>query len=146
MPSPRRDFSKEKPVCDELFDAYLGHVLLRQDSARIATVEQLADEDDWKIEKITYSAGYGNERAIAYLFLPKKAKPPYQTVLFFPGSNALLLRKFAMYPDIRPRRRSAQRSRRASIPSTRAPTSAATAWSLTSPTPPAPGAITSSCG
>ena len=32
------------------------------------------------------------------LFLPKNAKPPYQTVLFFPGSNALLLRKFSVYP------------------------------------------------
>jgi dienelactone hydrolase len=31
------------------------------------------------------------------LFLPKKGKPPYQTVLFFPGSNALLLRTFSIY-------------------------------------------------
>ena len=35
---------------------------------------------------------------ILYVFLPKKAKPPYQSVIFFPGSNALLLRKFALYP------------------------------------------------
>ena len=45
-----------------------------------------------------YTAAYGNERAIAYLFLPKKGKPPFQTVLFFPGSNALLLRTFSLYP------------------------------------------------
>ena len=63
-----------------------------------ATVEQVGDEEDWKVEKITYAAAYGNERAISYLFLPKKGKAPYQTVLFFPGSNALLLRKFAVYP------------------------------------------------
>jgi cephalosporin-C deacetylase-like acetyl esterase len=63
-----------------------------------ASVEPVGkDEEDWTAEKITYSAVYGNERAAAYLFLPKKAKPPFQTVLFFPGSNALLLRTFSLY-------------------------------------------------
>jgi len=98
MPSPRRDLSKEKPVSDQLFQAYRG--LYFYDKTPLnASVEQVnSNEEDWKIEKITYSAAYGNERAIAYLFLPTKAKPPFQTVLFFPGSNALLLRKFSMYP------------------------------------------------
>jgi eukaryotic-like serine/threonine-protein kinase len=97
VPSPRRDFSKEKPVSDQVFQAYRS--LYSYDKTPLnPTVEHAGDEEDWKIEKVTYSAGYGNERAIIYLFLPKKAKPPYQTVLFFPGSNALLLRKFAIYP------------------------------------------------
>lgn len=98
MPSPRRDLTKENPVSDQLFQAYRG--LFSYDKTPLdATVEQVPSiEDDWKIEKITYAAAYGNERAIAYLFLPTKAKPPYQTVLFFPGSNALLLRKFSLYP------------------------------------------------
>jgi len=98
MPSPRRDLSKEKPVSEQIFQAYRS--LYFYDKAPLdASVEQVSgNEEDWKIEKITYSAAYGNERAIAYLFLPTKAKPPFQTVLFFPGSNALLLRKFSMYP------------------------------------------------
>jgi serine/threonine protein kinase/formylglycine-generating enzyme required for sulfatase activity/cephalosporin-C deacetylase-like acetyl esterase len=97
VPSPRRDFSKVKPVSDQVFQAYRS--IYSYDKTPLnATVEQVGDEDDWKIEKATYAAGYGNERAIAYLFLPKKSKPPYQTVIFFPGSNALLLRKFAIYP------------------------------------------------
>ena len=40
----------------------------------------------WKKEKITFDAAYGTERVIAYLFLPKKVLPPYQTVIYFPGS------------------------------------------------------------
>ena len=97
MPSPRRDLTKQKPVSDQVFQAYRS--LYSYDRAPLnASVEPAGDEDDWKIEKISYNASYGNERAIAYLFLPKKAKPPYQTVLFFPGSNALELRKFAIYP------------------------------------------------
>lgn len=53
-----------------------------------ATVEPFGtEEDDWKAEKITYKAAYGDELAIAYLFLPKKVKPPFQTVIVFPGST-----------------------------------------------------------
>jgi len=97
MPSPRRDLSKEKPVSNELFHAYRS--LYSYDKVPLnATVQRMdKDDEEWTIEKITYTAAYGNEQAISYLFLPKKAKPPFQTVVFFPGSNALLLRKFSLY-------------------------------------------------
>ena len=96
MPSPRRDLTREKPVSDQLFQAYRS--LYAYDKLPLdATVEKLPDSDEWTSEKIIYTAAYGNERAISYLFLPKKGRPPFQTVVFFPGSNALLLRKFAMY-------------------------------------------------
>ena len=62
-----------------------------------AKVEPFEDTDDWKIERITYAAAYGGESAISYLMLPKKGTPPYQVVIFFPGSNALLMRKFNPY-------------------------------------------------
>jgi serine/threonine protein kinase/dienelactone hydrolase len=98
MATPRRDLSKEKPVSDELFRAYRS--VYSYDKIPLnATVEPFGkDEEDWKTERITYTAAYGNEKAIAYLFLPKKSKPPFQTVVFFPGSNALLFRTFAVYP------------------------------------------------
>jgi serine/threonine protein kinase/formylglycine-generating enzyme required for sulfatase activity/predicted esterase len=97
MPSPRRDLTKEKPVSDELFQAY-RRIYSYDKTPLSATTEPFGPaEEDWKVEKIAYAAAYGNERAITYLFLPKKAKPPFQTVLFFPGSNALLLRKFTPY-------------------------------------------------
>ena len=38
-------------------------------------------------KKITFDAGYNNERMQAWLYLPKGFKPPYQTVVFFPGSG-----------------------------------------------------------
>jgi dienelactone hydrolase len=97
MPTPRRDLTKEKPASDELFRAYRS--VYSYDKIPLnATVEPFGkDEEDWKTERITYTAAYGNEKAVAYLFLPKKGKPPFQTVVFFPGSNALLLRKFSVY-------------------------------------------------
>ena len=97
IPSPRRDLSKEKPVPDQLFEAYRS--LYSYDKLPLdSSVEKLPDGDGWGLEKITYNAAYGKERAIAYLLLPKKGKPPFQTVVFFPGSNALLLRTFSIYP------------------------------------------------
>jgi serine/threonine protein kinase/dienelactone hydrolase len=97
MPSPRRDLTKEKPASAELFQAYRS--LYSYDKTPLnASVEPYGkDEEDWTAQRISYAAAYGNERAIAYLFLPKKGKPPYQTVLFFPGSNALLVRTFSIY-------------------------------------------------
>jgi serine/threonine protein kinase/formylglycine-generating enzyme required for sulfatase activity/predicted esterase len=97
IPSPRRDLTKEKPAPEQLFHAYLG--MYSYDKAPLnATVEHLDKPDeDWTTEKITYTAAYGNEKAITYLFLPKRAHPPFQTVLFFPGSNALLMRSFGFY-------------------------------------------------
>jgi eukaryotic-like serine/threonine-protein kinase len=41
---------------------------------------------DWALEKIQYDAVYDNEKIISYLFLPKNAKPPFQTVIYLPGS------------------------------------------------------------
>jgi dienelactone hydrolase len=97
VPTPRRDLSKEKPASDVLFQAYRSQYSYDKTPLN-ATVEPFGtDEEDWKAERITYTAGYGNERGVAYLLLPKQGKPPFQTVVFFPGSNALLLRKFSLY-------------------------------------------------
>ena len=96
MPTPRRDLTKEKPVSNQIFEAYKG--IYSYDKTPLdARVEPVDSKDeDWTIQKITYWAPYGHEQAISYLFLPKNRKPPYQVVLFFPGSGALSLRHFAV--------------------------------------------------
>ncbi len=38
---------------------------------------------------MSFAAAYGRERVPAYLFLPKNASPPYQTVVLFPSSYAV---------------------------------------------------------
>ena len=63
-----------------------------------AKIEETLPFDDWKREKVTVDAAYGGERLIVYLFLPKNAAPPYQTVVLFPGSNAINSDKFALSP------------------------------------------------
>ena len=48
--------------------------------------------ESWTTQRIALDAAYGNERLIVYLFLPKKSKAPFQTVLFFPGASAIHMR------------------------------------------------------
>ena len=48
-------------------------------------VEEVDDSaEDWTVERITFDAAYGDERMMAFLFLPKRGTPPYQTVVYFP--------------------------------------------------------------
>ncbi|MDP7608337.1 MAG: SUMF1/EgtB/PvdO family nonheme iron enzyme [Candidatus Marinimicrobia bacterium] len=86
---PYRDYYTEKPVSDEVYQYFL-----KQFNYDNTDLEPIIEEiDDSYIhaisEKITFNAAYDNERLIAYLYLPKKTKPPYKTILYFPGSNAI---------------------------------------------------------
>jgi len=84
-----RDFSKIKPASGEVFRAY--QALYSYDkiplNAKVEGVVQ--DTADWREEKITFDAAYNKERMAAYLFLPKKVRAPFQTVVFFPSARVL---------------------------------------------------------
>ena len=80
-----RDYYKEKPVVDSVFEAYKEQ--FSYDKADLkARVESRRESSEWIQERITFDAAYGNERVPAYLFLPRSTAPPYQTVIYFPGS------------------------------------------------------------
>jgi len=85
----KRNYAEEIPVSDDIFEIYRQQFLY-DDLALNASLE-LRDEspEDWIMEKFSFDAAYENERMIAYLFLPKNAEPPYQTMIFFPGSYAV---------------------------------------------------------
>jgi serine/threonine protein kinase/formylglycine-generating enzyme required for sulfatase activity/dienelactone hydrolase len=59
-------------------------------------VEETDDSHpSWRREKVSIAAAYGDERIPAHLFLPLNARPPYQVVVFFPGSNARTMKSSA---------------------------------------------------
>jgi hypothetical protein len=84
----KRDYLIEKPVDEATFRIYRNRFLY--DKRDLETVIESRDSSfqDWTVEKISFNAAYNNERIIVYLFLPRKILPPYQTLIFFPGSNA----------------------------------------------------------
>lgn len=83
------DFYKVQPVSDSVFQVYREQ--FSYDKTPLADSVEWRNESakDWTQEKITFNAAYDNERIIAYLFLPKTGAPPYQTVIYFPGSGSV---------------------------------------------------------
>ena len=88
-----RDFSKEKPVSDEVFRAFKS--LYAYDKTALNTrIEETITSEDWTQNKISFDAAYGGERVLAHLYLPKNAAPPFQAVVYFPGSFGFFDDKF----------------------------------------------------
>jgi eukaryotic-like serine/threonine-protein kinase len=92
-----RNYDEEKPVPDEIFQIYKS--FYSYDKTPLNSRVESKDERDenWEEERITFDAAYGKERMVAYLFLPKNALPPYQTIIYFPGSNAITMRSISTY-------------------------------------------------
>jgi eukaryotic-like serine/threonine-protein kinase len=83
-----RDYSREKPVDDTAFEVFRS-IYAYDRTPPDPVIERLPSASPhWIKEKITMNAAYGGEKLIAYLFLPTNAAPPFQTVVFFPGSGA----------------------------------------------------------
>ena len=63
-------------------------------------VEGVEEADRWREETVSFSAGYDDERVLAHVFLPRGAEPPYQAVIYFPGSGALRVRTSDNPPEL----------------------------------------------
>jgi len=109
-------------------------------------VESSQQTDDWKLEKITFDAAYGNERIIAYLFLPRKALPPFETVVYFPGAGALHQRSSAGVPQLEEFDFVIKSGRAVMFPLYKATFERGTVSRTVGPIPPVPIEITSSPG
>jgi len=90
-----RDFSRERPVSDQVFAIYRRE--FDYDHTSLKTTLEATDStpENWVMQRVSFDAAYGGEREIAYLFLPKFGRPPYQTVIYFPGAIALHSRSAA---------------------------------------------------
>jgi dienelactone hydrolase len=83
------DWSQKKPYSDDVWQTWLDFFDY-VDTPLNAEIERVDDSSlHWRMEKISFDAAYPDERMIAYLFLPKSREPPFQTVVFWPGSGAM---------------------------------------------------------
>jgi dienelactone hydrolase len=90
-PIPRAftDYTREQPVTDAVYAGFTP--LFDYDPAALDARVEVSDStpEDWIREKVSFNAAYGGERMTAWLYLPRNARPPYQTVVIFPGSNVI---------------------------------------------------------
>lgn len=82
-----RDFSKAKPVSDDVFQAY--RTLYSYDRTPVNPQDEtlVADTPDWTEKKLSIDGGYEHERLPVYLFLPKNVHAPFQSVVSFPSAR-----------------------------------------------------------
>jgi dienelactone hydrolase len=85
---PKEDLSKLRPAGDEAFRVYAGLYAYERTPlrARVEKVDETAPF--WRKETVSFDAAYGEERVLAYLFLPRSSPPPWKTVVYFPDSSA----------------------------------------------------------
>jgi dienelactone hydrolase len=91
-PIPRKftDWFKVPSVSDAVFEQYrrqFDYDPLPLD-AKVERTDATSNED-WTAQFVSFTAAYGGERMQAWVFTPKHGTPPYQTVVFFPGSGAI---------------------------------------------------------
>ena len=83
-----RDYARAKPADDATFRVFQNFYAYDRTPLEPVVGKLASDSPYWTKERITMTAAYGGETLIAYLFLPKNAAPPYQTVVYFPGAGA----------------------------------------------------------
>ena len=85
-----RDLVNFKPISDTEYRDYIDTLYQYDPTALKAQIESVSDDLGFcRRETITYDAAYGGERILANLFLPKDVEPPYQVIIWFPGSGAV---------------------------------------------------------
>jgi dienelactone hydrolase len=94
-----RDPAHFTPASDVVFRAY--RALYVYDKLPLRPSLEGADETaDWRREKVSFDAAYGNERVPAFVFLPKRVPPPYQAIVFFPSARVEFMPSSARLGDM----------------------------------------------
>ena len=84
-----RDYSKEKPVGDEVFEVYRRRFAYDPSPLNASIEHSLAAPAGARLEKVTVNTAYGTGTMLVYVYLPAAGTPPYQPVIYFPGSTAI---------------------------------------------------------
>ncbi len=80
-----RDNRAAKAVSDEVFQVFKRQLAYVKSPLNARVDAKDTSSPDWIRETLSFDAGYENGRALAYLFVPRNARPPYQLGVVFPG-------------------------------------------------------------
>jgi dienelactone hydrolase len=82
-----RDFRNAEPISTELREVFAGRFAYEPGELN-ARVEWTDDTHrEYVRQRVTFDGGYG-QRTPLHLFIPKKGKPPFRTIVYFPGVYA----------------------------------------------------------
>lgn len=85
-----RDYKTIPEISDEVFAAYRNQFRYDATPLNAEIIYRKTEEyPDFIKERIEIDAAYDGERIILYLYLPKTAKPPYQTLVYFRNATSI---------------------------------------------------------
>ena len=95
-----RDRAAEQPVSDADYAIFTRFFEKRPVplEPRIESTDESSPH--WIKQRVSFAAGYGNERMTALLYLPRSARPPYQVVIQMAGAATFYRRSSATEKDI----------------------------------------------
>jgi serine/threonine protein kinase/formylglycine-generating enzyme required for sulfatase activity len=82
-----RDGPEEKPLSDREFQLVKGHFDYDKRKPFNVSVTHQDETAGWTHERVEIDAVYGNEPLIVNFYLPTRASPPYQPVIYWPGAT-----------------------------------------------------------
>ena len=80
-------------ISEEQFEIYKAYYDYDKFELNDTIILKTENDKGWIFEKVLFDAAYDNERMITYMFLPTNTDPPYQSVIYGPGSNVLNVEK-----------------------------------------------------
>ena len=87
--TPPSDFRHREVVSDEVFAAFRRQFDYDDVELRPQQESPIDSSELWVLERVSIATPYDDDRMIINLFLPRNSSPPYQTVIYFPGSASL---------------------------------------------------------
>ena len=92
IPVVARDFASMRPVDDATFRGLMTLYEYDHTPLNAKVISRDSSNVDWIREDIEFDVPGDNTRMLAALFLPRRARPPFQTVVLWPASDAQFLR------------------------------------------------------
>ena len=98
---PPPDLSQWKPCSDEVFEIIKNLYSYTKTDLNPKIESQQEWSENTLLEKVSYEDVNGEERIMAYLFIPRRGSPPFQTIIFCPGGGAWHLDSIFEYGTVR---------------------------------------------
>jgi predicted Ser/Thr protein kinase/pimeloyl-ACP methyl ester carboxylesterase len=102
------NFANKKPVDDATFEVFRRFYSYER-TPLDARTESVQESEFWRRERVSFAAAYSGERVPVNILIPRNVSPPYQAIVWFPGSYAFDLKHsdgdlpFSYYFDFLPR-------------------------------------------
>jgi len=97
------DYDKMIPCSAEVFEAYRSLYYYPKSALNPRIESRMNWSPDTIVEKVSFDDASGRDRVVVYLFLPRRGRTPWQSIVYFPGVSAWSLDSIFEYGTVKNR-------------------------------------------